>query len=79
VIDHLDTLRSALHARIKLAAEARRTARTKPTTCAHTWETFKQTVTVENVGFAGKAWFVVRGCRRCQTKALVDYVVEVSR
>ncbi|AZZ51416.1 hypothetical protein [Rathayibacter festucae] len=74
--DHLAALRSSLHARIRLAAEARRTARTKPTTCPHTWETFKQTVTVENTGFAGRAWFKVKGCRRCKAKALVDYVVE---
>ncbi|PPH83910.1 hypothetical protein [Rathayibacter sp. AY1D9] len=77
--DHLDTLRSALHVRIKLAADARRAARIKPSSCAHTWETFKQTVTAENVGFTGTAWFVVRGCRRCKAKVLVDYVVEGGR
>lgn len=73
---NLDTLRSALHSRIRLAAEARRAARTKPTTCAHTWDTFKQTVTVENAGFAGRAWFVVKGCPHCRTKRYVDYVVQ---
>ncbi|PPH13324.1 hypothetical protein C5C71_01885 [Rathayibacter sp. AY1C1] len=71
----LDQLRAGLHARIKQATEARRAARVGPQTCVHTWETFKQTVTVENDRFTGSAYLVVRGCRRCHAKELLNYVV----
>lgn len=72
---HIDQLRRELHARIKEASNARRAARSKPTTCAHAWQTFKQTVTVENDRFTGSAYFVVHGCTRCHAKDLLDYVV----
>ncbi|NQX14248.1 hypothetical protein HQQ80_21685 [Microbacteriaceae bacterium VKM Ac-2855] len=72
----LTALRFSFHARIRLAADARKAARTKPTTCAHTWERFRQTVAVEIAGFEGRAWFVVMGCCEWRAKRYVDYVVE---
>ncbi|MCJ1694648.1 hypothetical protein MT349_02540 [Rathayibacter caricis] len=72
-------MRLELHARIKEASKARRAARTTPMNCTHTWQTFKQTVTVENNRFTGSAYFTVHGRTRCHAKERLDYRVGGDR
>lgn len=73
--DHLDQLRAKLHARIREVSAARRASTIASTSCSHSWEHFRQTVLTENAKFEGTAYFIVKGCRRCKRKVLLDYVV----